>query len=84
MQRGDVVLGGFLGGAVPYLLGMAHDALVSSAQGEGHLYSSTGYWVGTLLFGVICFFGAVVTAVRGAAEALLYPLPLSTRRLNVW
>jgi len=57
MQRGDVVVGGFLGGAVPYLLGMAHDALVGSAQGESHLYASTGYWVGTLLFGVI---GAVV------------------------
>lgn len=53
MQHRDVVLGGFFGGAAPYLLGMAHNALAATAQGESHLFLNLGYWVGTLLFGVI-------------------------------
>lgn len=65
MAAKGVLFGGLAGGAIPYLLGMAHEAVSGRAGGDIFLYQNPGYWLGTLLFGLI---GAVVVYFFGESD----------------
>ncbi len=65
MRSGSILLAGFVGGILPYLLGMAKDAVSGAPVGEAFLYQNGGYWVGTLIFGAI---GALVVVLLGEKE----------------
>ena len=65
MKRGSILLAGFVGGILPYLLGMAKEAVSGSPVTETYLYQNFGYWVGTLIFGAI---GGLVAFYLGETE----------------
>lgn len=65
MKRGSILLAGFVGGILPYLLGMAKEAVSGAPAAEVYLYQNSGYWVGTLIFGAI---GALVAFFLGETE----------------
>lgn len=64
MTRFPLLLAGFVGSTLAYLLGMARDA-VGSLGTAALLWQNPGYWLGTALLGVI---GAVVVYFLGEAD----------------
>ncbi len=65
MKRGNILLAGYVGGILPYLLGMAKEAVSGAPIAGTYLYLNGGYWVGTLIFGAI---GGLVAFYFGETE----------------